>query len=355
MITKKQHLSKLKKKLKKALRLGSCVMQIIFTRRALIFCTPFHDNLGDSAIAIAEGVLLKEAGFPNFVEIDTRTFMRWLRLFQRIVPANRTLFIHGGGNMGDLWEEEESARRALLAYFPRNRIIAFPQTLYYSDPEKETESAAYYSSSRLTLTAREQISYQKMLALYPNARILLSPDIVLFTSMKDYGANPQRRTDVLICARSDAEKKVDSAMWKQIEQELAVAGVPVRKTDMYYGKPVTPKNRKTCVRQKLEEFGKAKLVVTDRLHGMVFSALMGTPCVVLSNYNHKISGTYSWISKLPYVFYAETDAQALEAIRSFLPALEGKAGSWQPLAGEFDELIQAVASARGSAGRDHIQ
>ncbi len=347
MSAMKQTRSKLKNKFKKALRLASCILQIVFTKRAIVFCTPFHKNLGDSAIAIAEGVLLKNAGFPGYVDIDTRTLMRWLRLFQRIIPAKRPLFLCGGGNMGDQWEEEELARRTVIAAFPHNRIIAFPQTIFYSDPEKERESAAAYSNNeKLTLTAREQISYRKMLHLYPNARVLLAPDAVLYTSMKNYGAIPQQRTDVLICARSDAEKKVDPALWEQIEQELAKAGVPVRKTDMYHSGPVTPRNRKACVRQKLEEFGRAKLVVTDRLHGMLFSVLTGTPCVVLSNYNYKISGTYSWIASLPHVCYAETDAQVLEAIRGFLPDLDAKARPWQPLTEEFGELLHAIASAK---------
>lgn len=349
MIKIKQHSAKLKKKFRKALRLGSCMMQILFTKRAIIFCTPFHNNLGDSAIVIAEGVLLKEAGFPGYVEVDTLTLLHWLRLFKRIIPANRPLFLHGGGNMGDLWEIEELARRTLIAQFPNNQIIAFPQTLYYSDPVKEKESSdAYSNNNKLTLTAREQISYQKMLALYPNTRVLLSPDMVLYTSSKDYGVIPQRRTDVLICARSDAEKKVESTLWKQIEQELTKAGVPVRKTDMYHGGPITSKSRKACVRQKLQEFCRAKLVVTDRLHGMLFSVLAGTPCVVFSNYNHKICGTYSWISSLPHIYYVETDTQALEVIRYLLPDLDGKACPWQPLTGEFDELFQVVVSAKAS-------
>ena len=35
----------------------------------------------------------------------------------------------------------------------------------------------------------------------------------------------------------------------------------------------------------MSEIGKRKVVVTDRLHGMIFCAITGTPCVVFSNYN----------------------------------------------------------------------
>jgi len=45
----------------------------------------------------------------------------------------------------------------------------------------------------------------------------------------------------------------------------------------------------------LNDFSSSKLVVTDRLHGMVFAALAGTPCVVMGNCNYKVKGIYNWI------------------------------------------------------------
>ena len=50
--------------------------------------------------------------------------------------------------------------------------------------------------------------------------------------------------------------------------------------------------RKSVIVNKLKEFAGAQLVITDRLHGMVFCYLTNTPCIVFSNYNHKVLGTY---------------------------------------------------------------
>jgi pyruvyl transferase EpsI len=52
---------------------------------------------------------------------------------------------------------------------------------------------------------------------------------------------------------------------------------------------------------KLDEFAKSKLVITDRLHGMIFSAITGTPCIVFANSNGKVEAEYQWIQSLPYI------------------------------------------------------
>src|SRR5690606_10737992 len=56
----------------------------------------------------------------------------------------------------------------------------------------------------------------------------------------------------------------------------------------------------------LNSFKRSRVVITDRLHGMIFCAITKTPCVVLPNSNHKISGTYyNWLSDLEYIQFIE--------------------------------------------------
>lgn len=68
----------------------------------------------------------------------------------------------------------------------------------------------------------------------------------------------------------------------------------------------------------MQEFASAKLVITDRLHGMIFAALTQTPCIVLGNYNHKVKGTYEWLQELPYICFADTVQQAAEIVPKML-------------------------------------
>ena len=53
---------------------------------------------------------------------------------------------------------------------------------------------------------------------------------------------------------------------------------------------------------------KAKLVVTDRLHGMILALLCGAKCIVLQTYNHKLVGQYDWIKNNKNVQIATYDS-----------------------------------------------
>lgn len=43
------------------------------------------------------------------------------------------------------------------------------------------------------------------------------------------------------------------------------------------------------------------MVITDRLHGMIFAAITGTPCIAFDNISKKVSGVYKWIESLEYI------------------------------------------------------
>ena len=58
-----------------------------------------------------------------------------------------------------------------------------------------------------------------------------------------------------------------------------------------------------------EHFGNAfrhtELVITDRLHGMIFSAITGTPCIVINSKSPKVRGCYEWIRHLDYIQFCD--------------------------------------------------
>ncbi len=122
---------------------------------------------------------------------------------------------------------------------------------------------------------------------------------------------------------------------------LRSKGIAFGYTDMYSGQKVTKQSREMQVREKMEELASARLVITDRLHGMVFCALAGTPCIAMSSSNHKVRGTYEWISYLPYVRYAKTP----EEVERYLPellAMENCRYDNAPLRPWFDKLAEVV-------------
>jgi pyruvyl transferase EpsI len=57
----------------------------------------------------------------------------------------------------------------------------------------------------------------------------------------------------------------------------------------------------------IEKYSRSKLVVTDRLHGMVFSYITKTPALVFDNSNAKISQCYEWIRDCGFVKLVNKD------------------------------------------------
>lgn len=309
--------------------------------------TPFHTNIGDSAIVVAEMQFLHKCGFPNSAIQDlsfaeTRSYYHQIKRFLK----DHLLIWHGGGNMGDQWLEEEYLRRDVLRTFRQNATIIFPQTIHYgtsqqSEKEKQISIPIYGRRKRTTLVAREESSYKIMNELYSGTQVLLTPDIVLSATMESFGVTPQQRNGILLCMRSDIERSMDDETRERVEMCVKETGEPCQYTDMYSDCPITKENRIECVRKKMNQFASAKAVITDRLHGMIFAAITGTPCIVFSNYNHKVRGTYEWIKYLPYIRYAECGSD----VEKYLPELlkmKDCVYDKTPLEPHFEKLAEVV-------------
>jgi len=75
--------------------------------------------------------------------------------------------------------------------------------------------------------------------------------------------------------------------------------------------------RNETLRSKWEEFGQCSLIITDRLHGMIFSAVTGTNCIAFDNISHKVCGGYEWLEKLDYVKYCDNYNDFENAFQGF--------------------------------------
>lgn len=58
------------------------------------------------------------------------------------------------------------------------------------------------------------------------------------------------------------------------------------------------KNRTKELEKIWKEFSEGSITITDRLHGMLFSVLNQTPCIVLNNKTGKVFGVLEWIKAL---------------------------------------------------------
>jgi pyruvyl transferase EpsI len=315
-------------------------------RITLIPGTPEHSNLGDSAIVIAQMEFLKNCGVDPEC-IKEVTFAEY-KAFAGMIKKQKVGLVAqlGGGNMGSQWLREEYLHRQITADFSNTPMQIFPQTIYYTEDaqggeEKEKSVAVYEGHEQLTMVARETQSLRIMQQLYPNTKLLLAPDIVLSGTMDTFGVKPQRREGILLCMREDVERSLADSERQLMETVVRATGLPYRYTDTHCVGTVTKDNRRQQVKEKMEELASAQLVITDRLHGMVFAAITGTPCIVFGNYNHKVRGTYEWIKHLPYIRYAETATEA-QALLPELLKMDEQVYDNGPLKPYFEELAQVV-------------
>lgn len=274
---------------------------------AFVYSTPMHSNLGDHAIAYAEMVFVKKK-LKNYACVEVPFILcDEFILFKSIITRVEDIILTiGGGNFGDVYLPEEVCRRNLVESFQDNLIVMFPQTIHFLDDEELKRSTYCYSRhSNLVIIAREEKSYDIMKANFISNKVLLIPDIVLSIDRSKCFLN-KKRSGLLLCLRSDIERSLSDADLAEIDIFIKKNFRISNSSDtISKNKIILPFSRSGEIDRKLREFASSEIVLTDRLHGMIFSAITGTPCIVFSNNNHKVAGTYKWISKLPYVKFCE--------------------------------------------------
>ena len=274
-------------------------------KTVFLLLTPEHGNLGDHAIAKAETEFLKKLDI-NYIEItgDKLNKMKWAN--QLDVFNGFPILLQGGGYLGTLWYEAEVILRDLLTKNKKSNIFILPNTIFYEENEWGKEELQksikiYNKHKHLTIFAREQTSYDLMKSIYHDVRFV--PDMVLSLKIDN---NSHERKGCLLCLRSDCEKTLTKEQVLNIRlQAENLFGTDVTDTDMVVTGKVTVEQRDTALQAKFEEFSKSQLVITDRLHGMIFCAITGTPCIVVNSKSPKVKGCYEWIKHLEYIRFVE--------------------------------------------------
>ena len=87
---------------------------------------------------------------------------------------------------------------------------------------------------------------------------------------------------------------------------------------------ISPRRREFFLNKKLDEFAKAEIVITDRLHGMIFATITGTPCIAFDNLSNKVSGVYEWIMDQSYVKCIDFDRCGMEEAEEIVHIHSGK-------------------------------
>ncbi|BCN29024.1 glycosyltransferase [Anaeromicropila herbilytica] len=295
--------------------------------RLFLFETPCFDNMGDHAIAYAGKMffekLTQEIPEIQIIEVSGWDTLMAVRQLKKEKRKNDVFICQGGGNMGNLYLFAEEFRRKIMKAFSDHVIIVFPQTIFFTEDkhglrELEKSKKIYNRCSKLTLLARDQVSYDRMKKSF-KCRVIPMVDVVTSIDATEYAA--KKREGSIICLRSDKESALSKEDNKKIRIICEQFFLNSLITDTVTLEDINVEERDDALKAKWSLFGKAEMVVTDRLHGMIFSLITGTPCIVLGNNHHKVKETYNTLAKCDYLYYVDS----IDEVASTIEKIKNKA------------------------------
>lgn len=197
--------------------------------------------------------------------------------------------------------------------FKDNKIVLFPQTVYFPDTKlgkKEFKNTVriFNEHNNFKLILRDEISYNLMKSVITKNEVILTPDIVLSL---DNPIIPKERNYATILMRNDKEGIYGNKEKELVKNVLDEKYENVRIADTCTDYVISKHNRRDELDKMWKLIAESKIVITDRLHGMIFAAITETPCIVLNTYNHKLRGVYKWVEHLNYIKVADLNTEDL--------------------------------------------
>ena len=282
-------------------KVHACLAEFITGAPIAVVDFPNIRNVGDSAIWLGEMAYLaqRRAGAPAYVS-EMYDFSQ-PELNAR-VPAG-PIFIHGGGNFGDIWLGHQAFREEILQRWPGRPVIQFPQSIHYASQARAEETARIIAKhGNFTLLVRDEESVH-FAQKHFDCRVLLCPDMALCIGPLQ---GPRPSIPVLAMLREDREKAStqDLSAFPDVPAEdwITEPWLPVRVAkalgmvgaaasfdtmSMRLGRFNGAAHQRFG--RGMRQIGRARAIVTDRLHVHILSLLLGRPHAVLDNSYGKIA------------------------------------------------------------------
>lgn len=315
--------------------------------KIILIGSPEHGNLGDQAISVAEFNFFQYYfRDQEIIEITGDIYRFFHKQLKNYIRKDNVLFITGGGFLGSLWLNEEEMVRQVIKDYPNNKIFILPQTIFFEDTDEGRKQLAisksvYRSHDALYVFARDWKSYDFFCnEIFKNdEKCFYAPDIVTFLDLEP--KNTPRENKILMCMRKDKERCVLQEDKEKLYKKIEQLNFQTEQIDTVVPRPVSIKKRDKELETIFSAFQSSKLVITDRLHGMLFAAITGTPCIAFNNSSKKVEGVYKWIRYLDYVKCVQTVEQAMDIIPQLLKK-ENCQYSSKPLQKKFDEMADII-------------
>lgn len=291
---------------------------------AMLFDYDTTENKGDPAIAVGEMILLHKLNIEVIFSCpagscDDKTLDEAFTLSKNYSNKDLVILFHGGGNV--ISSRVADDRRFLeMERFRDFHIVMFPQGILFIGEKTRIDSCRkkYESHGKLTVVWRDMNSFQLGRKLFPNIRSLLAPDMAYQIGFVPRYMPPTH--DIIWLKRSDTESpnyevpeapsgyRMHVSDW--LDWETSQSGSPVEQVFL-------------ITTNGLIFMQRGRVVITDRLHGHIFSTLLGIPHVYIDNKHRKISNYHNtWTAGLENVILANSSTDALVQAKNLLAKLD---------------------------------
>lgn len=284
-----------------------------YKKRIFLIGTPWYGNLGDHAITLGEIYILKK-NFPDCKIIDIPYGIYFSKMGKRFgfnINSNDVIYLQGGGNLGSLYPQEEKLRRDVISRYKENKIVIMPVSIFFHNNnfgknELDKSKKIYNAHFDLTIISRDEASYTFAKKHFNKVNNVLAPDAV--TSLDGIMSDKKfERYGIQFFFRKDIEKILSDDVIKKIKVYLNKKDIQYNVSDTTVPYEVKERQRKKEVFSKLILARKAKLVITDRYHGVIFSVITHTPVIVFKSFDTKISSGVKWFKDLEWVHYIDSN------------------------------------------------
>lgn len=296
---------------------------------------PSHPNVGDSLIWCGQKTVLKRLGVSLPYVCDISTFCQEE---MSIRLMNGVILLSGGSNLGDLWPKHQYFREKILTAFPHHPIIQLPQSICFQSRENLKRAQKVFNRHPdFTLFVRDKQSYELARNEF-RVPVYLCPDMAFALGRVDRFDKPTEK--IFWLRRMDQESRgyfkahpkagIHEADWIDEDPTLAFEMNQFLTERMRSSAHNIKKDfhliSRTYDRLAQERFlrgtkilSRAKVIMTDRLHGHILSLMMGIPHVCLDNNYGKIKSFYqTWTKDCDLAQWADSAEEALEIAQSLL-------------------------------------
>lgn len=290
---------------------------------------PIYLNVGDLLINRGTEEFFKRSGLSVLARLSVFDLCRIdianrtthlrphaMRAIRALDPAAILVF-QGGGNFGDLYPDLQFLREAVVEEFTERKIVVLPQSVHFESPDEQSRALEkMFGHPDIHFFLRDQPSLDLMEA-FSAGRSMLMPDMAhaLWGSFDARSAVlPTERT--LYMLRRDGEKRSDQQAspqgidWEDVITPIETFGWRLARKALHTGiggfQPAVMSAwyalRDRLIDKAVARFSDHDRVETDRLHGMILSALVSRPVTYHDNSYGKL-GRYAreWLSASPQV------------------------------------------------------